>query len=880
MEVLFNFTLDNWIGILLALIPALMNFAILFYILLFLPKNGICYSFSLFVASLAIWQTSDALVRLSAGPETAMLWYEFLGIGALMITPAGLHFVFLFIENDLPLAKKITESPLALFLLYAPVIFCFSLNHVTTNKGTLTNTPLWGWQTNIQNDIAILIEGIWVSTLALTIIIILFSYARKIRHNREKYFQTLLIAGGFTLPTIIGILTQIIFPVYLNIPPIPVSSTIMSIFSISTLIAFTHFRLFKISSSVAASTILETIKDIVVIVNPQQKLEFINAKGAEILGINPDKVEDMYVDELFSKESKYYERFIEDIWNKVIKGKYAESYATVLLKQENIEIPVLLSVVPIPITINYHTLPSILLVARDITELKKSETQLLEQAELLDKAQDAIIVRDLDYNIIYWNKSAERLYGWTRAEILGNDGPDKFYLEKTDEMIEAAESILKKDEWLGELNQLTKSGTRIIVQSRWNLIHNNAGKPKSILTVNTDITEKKQIEGQLLRSQRMESIGTLTGGIAHDLNNVLSPIMMAVEILKMNLSDKKKSDVLSILETSVKRGSEIIKQLLIFARGDIEKEQTTIEINQLTENIIKIIKGTFSKSIMHINCISENIWPVMGDITQLEQVLLNICVNARDAMPDGGQLRIKAENVYIDDNFVRINIEAKVGSYVLIEVNDTGMGIAPDIIDKIFEPFFTTKEIGKGTGLGLSALRGIIKSHGGFVIVTSIVGKGTSFKLYLPAKKPVKSDSVIVPETEPEQINDKFRGNGELILVADDEISLLEMLKTTLGTFGYDVLTAENGVEAIEIYKENKNKVKVVVTDVSMPVMDGLMATKELQRIDPLVKVILTSGLTTNNYATEVLSNNNYLFLQKPYTTSDLLMKINDILKN
>jgi two-component system cell cycle sensor histidine kinase/response regulator CckA len=870
MEVFFNFTFDNWLGVSLALIPALMNFAIFLYILFYLPKNGVCYTFSLFVASLAIWQASDVFARISTTSQTALLWYELLAIGPLLITPAGLHFTFLFTENINPSGKRLIHSPLALFLLYYPVILFFSLSHITVNTSPWIYLPVWGWQTDLSSDILVMTEGIWVSCLALAIILILFSYAAKIRYNREKYMQTLLIAGGFTVPTVVGIITQVVFPAFLDMPSVPVSSTVMSFFSISSLIALTRFKLFKTTSSVAAGTIIETIKDIVIIANPQERLEFFNSQGTAVLGLNPKKVEQFSVRDLFPNEN-IYQGFIRCAWSKALNGGYSESFDTVFLKQDGGEIPVSLSVVPIPVTVNYQSFPSILLVARDITEQKAAARQLQEQAELLDKAQDAIIVRDLDYNVIYWNKSAERLYGWNREEIIENPAA-RLYQETSAELTAAKESVLEKGEWIGELKQMTRGGTEIIVQSRWNLVHDASGRPKSILTVNTDITDKKRIESQFLRAQRLESIGTLTGGIAHDLNNILSPIMMSVEILKMDLSESKRDKILTTLESSVKRGSDIIRQLLIFARGGVEKEQANVRIEMLIENILKIIRGTFPKSIAVTTSVPDNLWTVNGDTTRLEQMLLNLCVNARDAMPKGGKLSINAENIILDENAPRLNIDAKAGPYACIEVKDSGTGIAPEIIDKIFEPFFTTKEVGKGTGLGLSSLSGIVRSHGGFVSVHSEVGTGTSFKVYIPANQSKKD---FYQEDKQAEL---LKGSGELILVVDDEVSVRQILKTTLESSGYKVLTANDGIQAIEIYKEFKDKIKIVLTDISMPEMDGLTTTKALLLIEPDVKVILTSGLTSYQHAADVLGNKDINFLQKPYTSAEVLKKIKGIL--
>ncbi len=508
----------------------------------------------------------------------------------------------------------------------------------------------------------------------------------------------------------------------------------------------------------------------------------------------------------------------------------------------------------------------------DITEQRLSELRIHEQAALLDKAQDAIIVRDLDYNVIYWNKSAERLYGWTESEVLSNRNMTQhLYVEKTSELIEAQENILEKGEWIGELRQLTKNGNEIIVQSRWNLICNKSGTPKSILTVNTDITEKKKIESQFYRSQRLESIGTLTGGIAHDLNNILTPIMMSVQLLRMELSETKKATILTTLEKSAQRGSDIIKQLLFFARG-VEGNKEPIQIRELIIELEKMIIETFPKSIIIETDISEALWHVYADSTQLQQVFLNLCVNARDAMPDGGTLKIFGENMFLDENFIQMYHEAKKGPFVCINISDTGKGIAPEIMDKIFEPFFTTKELSKGSGLGLSIIIGIVKSHGGFISVYSEVNRGSLFKIFLPAIKSYKA------ERAKNQDLHIPKGNGELILVVDDESSILEIAQSTLETYGYKVITANNGLEAVEIFKRIQKNIKVIITDINMPYMDGFSLIKSLNEINPATKFIASSGLLISKNNIELAAFNVKAFLQKPYTAENLLRKINEVL--
>jgi PAS domain S-box-containing protein len=500
-------------------------------------------------------------------------------------------------------------------------------------------------------------------------------------------------------------------------------------------------------------------------------------------------------------------------------------------------------------------------------ERKQTEQKIREQAALLDVATDAIYVRDLDNKILFWNKAAERLYGCRKDEAIGKRIQDIWQTKNQLQLQEALNILMKNGSWEGELHQTTKYDKEIIVESRWTLVPFEK-KLQSILVVNTDITQKKQLEAQFLRAQRLESIGTLASGIAHDLNNVLAPILMTAQLLETQLHDARSKRLLPILVTNAKRGANLVKQVLSFTRG-VEGDRTILQLKHLILEIRQVIKETFPKSI-EVDCeTSRNLWTVSGDATQLHQVLMNLCVNARDAMPNGGILTISAENFLVDEHYAKMHLDAKIGSYIVATVADTGIGITHEVLDRIFEPFFTTKELGKGTGLGLSTVLGIVKSHGGFINVYSEVGKGSKFEVYLPAQE--------TAETPEEKELELPHGSGELVLIIDDEPSIREITKTSLEAYNYKAITACDGIEAIALYAEYRDKISIVLTDMLMPSMDGITTIRTLHKINPNVKIIVISGLATSDKMNAAYDLGIKAFLSKPYTAKQLLETINTV---
>ncbi len=632
----------------------------------------------------------------------------------------------------------------------------------------------------------------------------------------------------------------------------------------------------------------------------------------------------------------------------------------------------------------------------EMAERSKLEEKFREQASLLDKTREAILVHELDSRITYWNKGAERLYGWAAAEAVGQ--PAELLCMNADAFLQASEQVTQTGEWTGELKQRSKDGRNLIIEGHWTLVRDDSGTPRSILAINNDITarkhadeaiqmqgrvlesmtegvvvcdeagtilfsnaacnamfgydhgelagqhfsvlksstpdegrrevdgmldalqsrgvwageipsrkkdgmsfvtgmrisivdttgarsfvvvveditEKKSMEAQFLRSQRMESVGRLSSGIAHDMNNILTPILLSAFMLRRPLPGEDYDNLLGNIETSAQRGAALIKQLLTLG-CEPGGQRKMLSTASLVDDMMQIMQGTFPKNI-NLTCrVAADVWPVTGDATQLHQVLLNLCVNARDAMPLGGALMLTVENVRFDESYAAMSAGIQPGPYVMLRVSDTGEGIPSDTLDKIFDPFFTTKETGKGTGLGLSTVMGIAKSHGGFVNVRSLVGSGTTFEVCLPAvPEGAMAEAPARPRSAPP------RGQGETILVVDDEPNIRDVVRRTLTGHGYRVLTASDGTEAVVLFTEHREQIKAVLTDIMMPFMDGVTMVRTMRKMAPAVKIVASTGMGSARGREDKTAALHTLgvrtLLTKPYTADEVLSTIGDLL--
>lgn len=494
---------------------------------------------------------------------------------------------------------------------------------------------------------------------------------------------------------------------------------------------------------------------------------------------------------------------------------------------------------------------------------REDERRLRQQASLLDQAQDAIMVRDPEGIITYWNRGAERIYGWTAAEAIGRPVAQLLHSDCT-QVQAARQTLAQKGEWAGELDTRHRSGAPISVFCRLSQRREDGSNRPSVLAIDSDITERKLLERQFLRAQRLESIGILAGGIAHDLNNVLAPILLSIDLLRAGERSPDRLGALADIELSARRGADMIRQVLSFSRG-VEGAHTEVPMRRLLGEIGRVVTETFLKRIQLETDVAPDLFAVTGDATQLHQVLMNLCVNARDAMPNGGTVRITARNTVVTEIPAPRHGTVTPGQFILVEVADTGTGIPTEHLDRIFDPFFSTKEATKGTGLGLSTSLAIVESHGGFITVDSVPGSGSTFRVYLPTEGRA-------PATASESTTGALpRGHGELVLVVDDESAIRQITAQVLERFGYRVLSATSGEEALELFHARPEEIALVLTDMRMPGMDGATLIRHLRDHRSDLPVVAASGLQAPGNVALLAGLGVPCVLTKPFTAGELL---------
>jgi PAS domain S-box-containing protein len=512
---------------------------------------------------------------------------------------------------------------------------------------------------------------------------------------------------------------------------------------------------------------------------------------------------------------------------------------------------------------------------RDITDQKRAEQNLrksndhLRESEeryrrLIEMSPDAVIIQS-EGKIVFINPAGLKLLGAAQTgDLVGKPMIDLIHPDSREIAAKRLSQMIGGHAFVPLVEQklLRLDGKAVDVEVMSVTFSYNSVPAIQIMA--RDITARKLLEARYLRDQRIETIGALASGIAHDLNNVLAPIVMTIALLRDKCDDPESLAMISAMETSAHRGAGIIQQLLTFGRG-ASGQKTPIQPRYLIKEIADIARETFPKSIQIVTQFRNSDWLVMGDPTQLHQVLLNLCVNARDAMPKGGKITLSLDLAQVDENDPQFPVSVKSGPHIVISVQDTGKGVPDELREKIFEPFFTTKELGKGTGLGLATCVNLIKRHNGFILLAPSSGTGALFQVYLPANTPVA-----IPDAKSHAVQ-LAPANGELVLVVDDEESIRRITRTALERHGYNVVTANDGMDAIAVFKRHQRQIRVVLIDIMMPVMGGLTAMRHLKAIKPDVVILATSGMVPKDLEAELAELKPRAFLPKPFTTWELL---------
>lgn len=619
------------------------------------------------------------------------------------------------------------------------------------------------------------------------------------------------------------------------------------------------------------SRVVEQSPSSVVITDTNGNIQYVNPKFSEVTGYTSEEVIGQNPRLLKSGEKTAEE--YKHIWDTIVsgqdwKGEFRNKKKNGDLFWQSASI--------CPITNENGDITQFLAIGEDISERKRTEAALKKSEEKFFKAFNAApavmaIFTLNEGRCVEINNAFVQISGFSRDEVIGRTLSELELIENPEDLRQLTQKLKTEGELRNEeCAYKAKSGESLVGLISAELIDMD-GLPCVIFTI-LDITERKQMEEKFLRVQRMESIGALAGGMAHDLNNILAPILMSASMLnEEKVQEESRRQLLSGIEEAAQRGANIVNQVLTFARG-VKGEHTVLKTHDLTMQISQMVKEIFPKSIAFTLNLPKTVWNITGDSTQLQQVFLNLCVNARDAMDEGGTLELSIENCEVDTAFAHMVPNATPGCYVQFKVADSGTGIPKAIIDRIFEPFFTTKEPGKGTGLGLSTVVGIVRSHGGFLQVESEPGEGSIFRVFLPAT----TDAV--PDIEKPDQPSISRGHGETLLVVDDEPDILQIISAVLTQNGWNVISAADGVEGVASYLTYSRKIEALITDMVMPNMDGLSLIRSIRKLSPDLPILVSSGYSNEESREELKRLHVNGFLKKPFSARQLVAQVSTLL--
>ena len=625
------------------------------------------------------------------------------------------------------------------------------------------------------------------------------------------------------------------------------------------------------SLSTRLLTTLETISDAFYLIDKDYKIIYVNKAVEELLNVKREE----YIGENFwhsfptAINTPLFKGFREAFRNnKPFQCEYYSEYIGDWIQLDA-----------------YPTVEGLAVYYRSISEQRKLLAKIQESETRLDfvtrATLDAAWDKDLIKNTIWWNNGLKNLFGYKTENNSDTQETDIDFWEnnihsndlpKVKGIIENAINN-KKEFWEAEYRFRREDGTFAHVQDNGFLIRNENDQVVRMVGGITDITEKQELREQLHQSQRLEAVGQLTGGIAHDFNNLLTVILGNIELLKIKMGqDSNLQNYASLISDASKKGAELTQRLLAFARKQSLKPEN-IDINQLLRDMKSLLNRTLGENIRIIISENENTWPVLIDANQMEAAMLNLCINARDAMPQGGELTISTEKIVITKHDDLAN-EISPGNYITVKVKDNGTGISNDCLPKVFEPFFTTKEVGKGSGLGLSTVFGFMKQSNGHTTIESSPGKGTCVSMYLPLG--LQSEARI-EEDNPQEL---LPGGSEKILLVEDDELVLSLAENLLDSFGYSVMSARDGEEAMYMMQKSPD-LDLLFTDVIMPgKMDGISLADSASKLVPKLKILYTSGYTKNKSIEKALKRHHAQLLKKPYHPNQLAFKIREVLDN
>lgn len=608
----------------------------------------------------------------------------------------------------------------------------------------------------------------------------------------------------------------------------------------------------------------ESTSDGVFILDAAWRLAYVNRRAAEVFGAPADRLLGRHAWDLASgPEAAAFRRLYERVRATGEPDGVTQVYYAPLDGWFQINV--------------YPAGDGVAVYFRDVTEaragrerLEERERRLAEQAELLDLASDAIHVRDLRGEVTYWNRGAERLHGHAAADAVGRRIHD--LAPAVDGAVGLGEAVARTEgAWSGEVRLRHADGTERTVEARYTLLRDDDGYPRSLLVLETDVTGRRRVEAQVQRTQRLESLGTLAGGMAHDLNNVLAPITLATQLLLDDADDPRDRELLEVVLDAADRGRDLVRQVLTFARGG-GGERREVALDRTVDEVLRIVGETLPREVALRTATVEDLPPVLGDPTHLHQLVMNLVVNARDAVRDGGTVSVTLDRVDLDAELVATSATLRPGPHVRLVVRDDGPGVPPEVAERIFEPFFTTKASGDGTGLGLSTSLTIADAHGGTLELEPGASGGATFVVTLPAV--LGGQAPAVPDDLPPQ----RRGRGELVLVVDDEGPIRRTASATLTGAGYRVVVAEDGAEAVGLAADHLDDLALVVTDVTMPVLDGIATVHALRWLRADLPVIVVSGRHDDHELASRLPDGVDAALAKPFTAAALLRTVREVL--